>query len=124
LPEPSKRLERAEASLRSAELLLQEGLYRDSASRAYYAMFHAARALLASKDSHPRTHGGVLREVSRSFVQPGLLDRSFAGDLGYALQLRQRADYEDDLVVTEADARDVLERARRFVSQARQLLQE
>lgn len=124
MPELARPLARAEASLRSADILLREGLYRDSVSRAYYAMFHAARALLSSKDVRPRTHGGVLRGFGRHFVQPGILERAFAGDLGFALQLRQRADYEDDLAITEASARDILDRATRFIERAGQLLRE
>lgn len=122
MPEPAPSLARAEASLRAAEVLLREGLFRDSVSRGYYAMFHAARALLSSKGIRPRTHGGVLRGIGRLFVEPGVLDREFARDLGFALQLRQRADYEDELAITEASAQDLLDRATRFVERAGELL--
>ena len=37
---------KAEESLRAAELCYAQGLYNSSASRAYYAMFHAAQAAL------------------------------------------------------------------------------
>jgi len=39
-------LKRAEKALKSAELLEENGELEDAASRAYYAMFHATRALL------------------------------------------------------------------------------
>ncbi len=42
-------LERAEKALKSAKLLEQNGELEDAASRAYYAMFHAARTILSSK---------------------------------------------------------------------------
>jgi len=43
------RLEQADESLKAAELLLQGKLLRPSVNRAYYAMFYAVLALLASK---------------------------------------------------------------------------
>lgn len=124
MPEAARLLEDADTSLRAAELLLREGLYRDATSRAYYAMFHAARALLASKGVRPRTHGGLLRELGRHFVKPGILDREAAGDLGYGMQLRQRADYSDALPVTEGDARGLVGRAAIFIERAKGVLGE
>ena len=38
-------LVRAEESLRAAAVLLREGLFNDAVSDAYYAAFHAVRAL-------------------------------------------------------------------------------
>ena len=42
-------IERARKYLRSAELLLKEGDHESSVSRAYYAMFYSAQALLLTK---------------------------------------------------------------------------
>ena len=41
------RLSMARERLHSAEILLQDGSYKDSIGRSYYAMFTAVRALLA-----------------------------------------------------------------------------
>ena len=111
---PDSRLEVAAGSVRAATILAREGLYRDAVSRAYYAMFSAAKALLAAKGIHPRTHGGVLQALGEHFVKPGLLDPKHASHLGFAMQMRQRADY-GDLAVTAADAEAVLERATDFM---------
>ena len=51
-----------------ARLLLTSGFYRGAASRAYYSMFHAARALLAAKNIAPKKHAGVLRMLGLEFV--------------------------------------------------------
>ena len=53
-----KRNARSEASLgddalQAAEALLKLGLYNDAASRAYYAAFHYARALLLTEGLKP-----------------------------------------------------------------------
>lgn len=43
------RLEQADESLESAQLLLDNGKYRPSVSRSYYAMFYSVLALLVKE---------------------------------------------------------------------------
>lgn len=43
------RLENAKEKLKAAIALLEDSDYKDSVSRSYYAVFSAARALLATK---------------------------------------------------------------------------
>lgn len=115
MPEGPPILRDAEGSLQGANLLLREGLYRDAVSRAYYAMFFAARALLSTEGLHPKSHGGVIQALGERFVKTGILDAETAGHLGFGLQSRQRADYSD-LGVTADDARAAVRRAAEFVS--------
>ncbi len=124
MPEGADRLKDAEESLRAAKILLEEGLYRDSVSRAYYAMHFAARVLLATKGLRPRTHGGVLQSLGKDFVVTGMLNRQATEDLGFAMQLRQRADYSEDFIVTEEDASATVRRADRFLEKIRSALEE
>ena len=46
----NRYIDNAEEMLEAAEHLLQGGFYNDAASRAYYSMFFAARALLSLKE--------------------------------------------------------------------------
>ena len=59
-PEPIGRLKRAEKALQAAKNLYEDELYEDSVSRAYYAMYHAAKAALALEGSSPKTHSGLI----------------------------------------------------------------
>ena len=54
-----------------AKRLLQEDFFEDAVSRAYYAMYHAARACLVLEGSAPKTHAGLISEFGRLFVLPG-----------------------------------------------------
>ena len=56
---------RGEESLESASILLREKKLADGVSRAYYAAFHFARALLLSVGAEVRTHGGLERLLHR-----------------------------------------------------------
>lgn len=56
----NEEFELAKEKLEAAKYLLKGKFYRDSASRAYYAMFHAAKSVLLLKGLEPKTHRGLL----------------------------------------------------------------
>jgi uncharacterized protein (UPF0332 family) len=68
-------MERAHEKLAVAKRLLAEDFYADAVSRAYYAMFYAARTLLAERDVYPKTHRGVILQFGLLFVKPGQFER-------------------------------------------------
>lgn len=76
--EITANLERGVSTLQAAKILLKSGFPNDAASRAYYAAFHAATALLLSKNLSFGSHAGVLRAINLNFVKTGQLPR----DLG------------------------------------------
>ena len=91
--EVQANLDRADASLQAAQLLLDSELLDDAASRAYYAAFHAATALLLSQNLSFSSHTGVLRAINLNFVKTGQLDQSIGRNLNWLAELRQVGDY-------------------------------
>jgi uncharacterized protein (UPF0332 family) len=69
--EISANLERAETNLQVARELLSKGYYDVSASRAYYAAFYAASALLLNAGLDTSKHSGVIALVHQHFVKNG-----------------------------------------------------
>lgn len=69
--------EKAESSLSAARLLVEEGYPGFAASRAYYAMFYVAEALLSSLGQSYSTHGGVVGAFGREFAKRRKLDAKF-----------------------------------------------
>ncbi len=65
----------AREALRAAELLLEHGLSRSSIDRSFYAAFHAASALLASRGIYPGSRDGVIAMFSLHFVKSGALPK-------------------------------------------------
>lgn len=104
-----------------AEKLLELGEYEDAASRAYYAMLHAARAALASEGIFPRTHEGVIREFGRLFVKSRRLPRDLGAAISAAKSLRETADYSAESIVEPDDAKWSVEAARNFVERISEL---
>jgi uncharacterized protein (UPF0332 family) len=111
----------ADSALRAADALHGLGLAPDAASRAYYAALHAAGALLFSLGLEVRSHRAVRTMLSRHFVQPGLLKPERSKELGQLESLRTAGDSAFALGANEV--RPEVEKARKFVEDARALLQ-
>lgn len=118
------RLEQAEESLESAQLLMDNGKYRPSVSRSYYAMFYAVLALLVKESRHTSKHSGAIAMFNREFVKTGMLDKDFSRWLQEAFDLRQRADYRELFSVSYDRTKSVLEHAKTFVSEVKRLIGE
>lgn len=110
-----RELERAHAALISARVLLGAGQHADAISRAYYAMFHAACALLASIGRTARTHDGLRALIAEHFIRPGTLAHDHGRALSRMAGDRGEADYNVAAVFTEADVREDLVLAEKFL---------
>ncbi len=122
LDEIRSHLERASSSLQAARLLLSSELPNDSASRAYYVIFHAASALLLAQNLEFKSHTGVLRAISLNFVKPGILENKVGRNLNWLAELRQTADYGEMRDVSIPDAEAAINIADSFLNQVYQLL--
>ncbi len=109
-------LERARQALGAAELLHKGGYYADAVSRAYYAVFHAASALLASIGRLVRTHDGLRSAIGEHFVRPGRLPPRFGRLLARTAADRNDADYNTSSTFTAEDAQSTISDAREFVA--------
>lgn len=107
----------AEECLIDARLLLENKSYRSTASRAYYAFFDAARALLATKNISSKSHSSIKMLFGDHFVRTGLFTKSDAKDFHKLFLLRQNSDYEVDEIVPEAAAVDAVSTAAEFLLQ-------
>ena len=115
-------LEGAHQRLRSAEVLLREGLYRDSVSRAFYAFLDAADGALATKRIAPKSHSGTVDLFSMHFVKNELVDRKYGRWFNKIRKVRLEADYSHERVFTEQEAAIALNQATEFVAAVEKLL--
>jgi len=67
----SALLKKARDSLRGAEVLTREVLYDIAVSRAYYAMFYCAEALLDAEGLSFSSHAAVLSAFGQRFAKTG-----------------------------------------------------
>jgi len=111
------RLEQADEALAAARLLLEAGLLRQAAGRAYYAMFYAVLALLAIRGLGTSKHAGALSLFDREFVKTGAFAREHSKRLHELFELRQRADYLEMFTISPERARSAVEWAGEFVTE-------
>lgn len=117
------RMRRAEKAVRAARTLLAEDLYEDSISRSYYAIFHAASALLLTKGLGTSKHKGLLSLFDLHFVKPGILTKQMSTWIHQAFEVRQDADYGDEAVDPRAAAETTLSHAVEFVRNIQPVLE-
>ena len=87
-----KELKESEYDFSKAEKALNEGDYKWSIVKCYYAMFHAARAVLFNLGLREKKHfavGVVLEDLNKK----GKLESRFVNDFSAAMQSREDADY-------------------------------
>lgn len=90
----SQELRLAEHLLEDARFLLERESLRSCVNRAYYAAYHATRALLATEGINPRTHGGVLNQFGERFIKTKKMDMAFSDALKRCFDARHEADYD------------------------------
>lgn len=115
-------IERARKYLNSARILLDEKDYESSVSRAYYAMFYAAEAVLLTKNLSFSSHKGVISAFGEHFVNTGIFPRDMGRELHRAFEKRQLGDYEYTFVISEDEAREILDKSKDFVEEIIQYL--
>jgi uncharacterized protein (UPF0332 family) len=116
------RIEKAKERLKISKELLDLGHSADSLSKSYYAMFSAAKALLALKELDSSKHSGVISLFNRHIVKEGLFAKEYSRLLSEAKLEREEADYEDFVTITKEDARLQLKNAIKFVEEVEKTL--
>ncbi|HEY4595475.1 MAG TPA: HEPN domain-containing protein [Thermoanaerobaculia bacterium] len=111
-------LEKADRSLKAAEILAESGSPDFAASRAYYGCFYVAEALLLTRGQKLSSHGQVISQYGLIFARTGELDRRFHHLLLRAFKIRQFADYEVEVPVGEEEAMDLIRGGREFLKAA------
>lgn len=108
------RLENAKEHLSASKLLLESGFLKDSIGRSYYAMFSAARAILALDGVDFSKHAGVISYFQKEYVKTQKFDVKYSKYLMNAFQIRNHADYADYYVVLKEDALEQYQNAEEF----------
>ena len=117
----SIELEMAAEKLDSAKLLLRNEKLSDAVNRAYFSMFHAARALLRIYDKEPKTHEGLLAEFGLTLIKTGLLDKKFGRMFREAQDAREASDYKIFVIFEREEVEDILKNAEKFLKVAKKL---
>lgn len=108
------RMKMAKERLESAKLLLDNGQFKDSIGRSYYAMFTSVRAIIALDRQDFSKHAGVISYFQKNYIKTGVFDVKYSKYLSQAFQIRNNTDYADFFIVSATDAREQYEKAMDF----------
>ena len=108
-------LKKAERSLRAAGSMIDSQDFDFSLSRAYYAMFYSAEALLLTKDLRFSKHSGVIACFGKEFIKEGVFSEQLYDYLIKGFRERQKGDYDVVSMPSREDALEMLEKAKIFI---------
>lgn len=110
------RLEHAKECLQDAKLLLAGESYRSAANRAYYAVFHAMRAVLALDGVDMKHHSGIISEFRRRYIKTGIFDISLSELISELSTMREGSDYNDFFIVSKTETAEQVASAEIFLN--------
>ena len=97
------RLQKAKEMLASAKRDMDAKDYASANNRAYYAIFHAIRAVLALDGEDYKKHSAVIARFTLNYLKPEILPREYSKLISNASLIRNRSDYEDFYICSVSD---------------------
>ena len=110
-----KELTRAKKALMAAKTLLESQLYEDCVSRAYYAVLHAAKAVLLTVDITPTSHSAVRKMFGLHLIKTGKIEKDFARILTAEQEDREIGDYDIYIEIEQDRAAKRVNDAEKFI---------
>jgi uncharacterized protein (UPF0332 family) len=120
--EITANLERAEQSIQAARDLAAKGYHDFAASRAYYAAFYGATAILLSEGLDFSKHSGVIASIHQQFVKTAKLSKEQGKDLNWLFEIRNVGDYGGAAHVSPPQAERAIQAAEGFLNAIKSLL--
>jgi uncharacterized protein (UPF0332 family) len=99
------KLEQLDSKLKSFLANYRARNPRECASSMYFAVFHAAEALLYAKGIEAASHKAVASLLAMHFVRPGALPRETSAKFSALMASRHDADYNEAILFGLDDAR-------------------
>ena len=115
-----KEVSIAQSDLSDAKAGFDNQRYKWSTIQGYYAMFHAARALIYSRGYREKSHYCLAVALRALLVDENLMEAQSVRDFLNAMNLREAADYEAEF--SESRAKAVIASAERFIKKAMAVL--
>jgi uncharacterized protein (UPF0332 family) len=113
--EVNELLDKARRSIRTAGKILRDGEVDFAGSRAYYAMFYVAEALLLTKGLAYSSHSAIIANFGREFAKTNILNPKFHNYLIKSQDRRNIGDYAIGAHLTEEEVQEMLNWAKEFL---------
>ena len=108
------RFEKSRECLNSAKALKDLGDYKGAANRAYYAIYHAIRSILAFDMVEFKRHAGNLSYFRQNYIKTGIFDIEISDYLSIASETRNSSDYDDFYIISKEEVDNQIENAKKL----------
>lgn len=93
------RLEQAKGDLYDAKLLYEHDRFLSANNRAYYAIFHAIKSILALEPIDFKKHKDVISYCNKNYINTEIFPKSLGRKIVKASKVREDSDYVDEFVI-------------------------
>ena len=110
--------------LASAHNTYDSGEFRTANNRAYYAVFHALRAVLALDSYDSKKHSGIISEFRLRYIKTKIFESSISDMIGDTFEIRNMSDYEDMYIVSKSATLIQIQNAEKVVNAVEKYLKD
>ena len=112
------RLEQSKENLEEAEALYNINKFKGANNRAYYAIFHAIKAILAIEQVDFKKHSSVIAYFNKAYISTNIFSRELGKRISEARFYREKSDYIDFYIVTKEESQEQIETAKMMIEMA------
>ena len=116
------RLSEAFKCVEVAEKLVSMEEYKTAANRAYYAIFHGIRSILALEGVDFKKHSAVGAYFRKEYVKTGVFDPEYSDILRDSFEVRRQSDYDDFYILSKERTIEQIVNARKFLDRIKEYL--
>ena len=118
------RLSVAKADLGSAERNLTQNDLRTANNRAYYAIYHAICACMATQFKAYKSHNQTLGAFNKDYVHKGIFPKDIGRRISKCQEVRHESDYNDFFMVSREETENQVATSREFIDLVERYLNE
>lgn len=118
------RLEQAKENVVEAEVLFNINKYKGANNRAYYAIFHAIKAVLALEQTDFKKHSSVIAYFNKEYVRKNIFPKELGKRVSEARFFREKSDYVDFYIVTKEECEAQIETAKLVIDSVENFINE
>lgn len=109
------RLEQAKENLEEAEILYNVNKFKGANNRAYYAIFHSIKAVLALEPIDFKKHKDVQAYFNKNYVNTEIFPKKIGHKIVVASTVREDSDYDDEFTVKPEETREQMNTAKELI---------
>ena len=113
------RLSQAEDSIKVAQIIFDNVLYKDSINRSYYAAFYAVKAVLALEEVDFKRHKDAIGYFNKTYVATEKFSKELGRKIGMLKQLREKSDYDDFYIAGKEEAENQIKTALMMIQEVK-----